>query len=68
MKKFMLVALTAMFALSVSAQQPQKKGCCKKEKTECCQKKKNCSKKKDGKCCQGKAKKQGAQQQQQSKK
>ena len=48
MKKFMLMALTAVFALSVSAQCPEKKGdCCKKEKTECCKKdKKDCKKKK----------------------
>lgn len=48
MKKFMLMALTAVFALSVSAQCPEKKGdCCKKEKTECCKKdKKDCKKNK----------------------
>ena len=48
MKKFMLMALTAVFALSVGAQCPEKKGdCCKKEKTECCKKaKKDCKKKK----------------------
>ena len=48
MKKFMLMALTAVFALSVSAQCPEKKGdCCKKEKTECY--KKDCKKnKKEG--------------------
>ena len=53
MKKFMLMAMTAIFALSVSAQCPTKKGdCCKKEKTECCQKdKKKDSCKKDKKAC-----------------
>ena len=51
MKKFMLMALTAVFALSVSAQCPEKKGdCCKKEKTECCKKDKNDCKKNKKDC------------------
>ena len=43
MKKMILMALTAVFAISVSAQTPVKKECCKKDKVECCQKK--CDKK-----------------------
>ena len=39
MKKMMLMALTAIFALNVCAQTPAKKTCCKKDKVECCQKK-----------------------------
>ena len=57
MKKFMLMALTVVFALSVSAQCPEKKGdCCKKEKTECCKKdKKDCKKNKKVKRAAAKA-------------
>lgn len=53
MKKMMLLALTAIFAISVSAQTPVKKECCKKDKVECCQKKcdKKCAKKDAKKCC-----------------
>ena len=49
MKKFMLMALTAVFALSVSAQCPEKKEkteCCKKDKKDCKKNKKDCKKKK----------------------
>ncbi len=38
MKKIMMLALTAMFAFTVSAQTPVKKQCCKGNKTECPQK------------------------------
>ena len=48
MKKMMLLALTAIFAISVSAQTPVKKECCKKDKVEFCQKK--CDKKAEKKC------------------
>jgi len=54
MKKLMLMALTAMFALSVNAQEPQKKQCCKKEKTECGQKK-DCNGKSCAKCAKSSA-------------
>lgn len=52
MKKMMLMALTAIFALNVCAQTPAKKTCCKKDKVECCQKKgdKKCDKKCAKKC------------------
>ena len=57
-----MLALTAMFALSVSAQTPVKKQCCKGNKTECPQKPcKDCPEKCkdcDKKCkdCTGKCK------------
>ena len=39
MKKLMMLAAMAIFCVSMNAQEPQKKECCKKEKTECCDKK-----------------------------
>ena len=45
MKKIMMLALTAMFAFTVSAQTPVKKQCCKGNKTECPQKCKDCPQK-----------------------
>ena len=58
MKKIMMLALTAMFAFTVSAQTPVKKQCCKGNKTECPQKSckdcpqkcKDCKKACDKKC------------------
>ena len=61
MKKFMLLLCMGVFALNVAAQEPVKKSCCKKAKTEKCEKvcdkvEKKCSKKvkacKDGKKCE----------------
>ena len=56
MKNLMMLALAAIFSLSMSAQEPQKKQeCCKKAKTEQCDKKKcdkkKCDKKKCDKTC-----------------
>lgn len=61
MKKFMLLLCMGVFALNVAAQEPVKKSCCKKAKTEKCEKvcdkaEKKCCKKvkacKDGKKCE----------------
>ena len=38
MKKFMLLLCMGVFALNVAAQEPVKKSCCKKAKTEKCEK------------------------------
>lgn len=55
MKKYVLMALTAIFALSLSAQCPKKEGCCKQQTSECCQK--NNSKDKKCKKCKKSKKK-----------
>ena len=60
MKKFILLAMTAIFTFSMSAQCPKKEGCCKKQTTECCQKDskdKKCKKCKKAKKQKGKCKK-----------
>lgn len=41
MKKLIILAMTAIFTLSMSAQCPKKEGCCKKQTTECYQKSKD---------------------------
>lgn len=54
MRKILLLAMTAIFTLSMSAQCPKKEGCCQKQKTECCQKDKSdkkCDKCKKAKKC-----------------
>lgn len=54
MRKIVLLAMTAIFTLSMSAQCPKKEGCCQKQKTECCQKDKSdkkCDKCKKAKKC-----------------